>query len=237
MGEPMPNLFLSAVLAIGVVGSGLVAGTAKAADRTFPVSGFTKLKLNGSPDVEVRTGSAASVRATGSSADLERLEIGVRSDELVIGMKSGTFTGWSRDGIKVFVTVPILNAASVSGSGDMSIDRIKAGSFAAAVQGSGNMAVANIDSDKVSLSVNGSGDIRASGRCNSGSYAVNGSGDIDASGLKCQTLSVAVSGSGDVSGHASQTANLSSSGSGDIAIAGGARCTKASRGSGDVRCR
>jgi len=233
----MRTILLSTVLVFGVACSGAVPGTALAADRSFAVSDFTKLKLNGSPDVNVRTGSTASVRATGSSADLERLEIAVRNDELVIGTKRGTYTGWSKDGIKVFVTVPMLRAASLSGSGDIRIDRIKGSSFAGAVQGSGDMAIGTIDADKVSLSVNGSGDIMAAGRCGSGNYAVNGSGDIDASGLKCQTLSVAVSGSGDVSGHASQTANLSISGSGDIDIAGGARCTKATRGSGQVRCR
>jgi hypothetical protein len=211
------------------------ATPALAAERTFSVSDFTKVKLSGSADVSVATGSAASARATGSEADLDRLVLEVRGGELVISQKSGSWN-WGREGIRVFVTVPALEAATVNGSGDMVVDRVKGQAFSGVAAGSGDLQLGAVDVRSVSLAVNGSGDVVAAGRCDSGTFSLNGSGDISAAGLKCRDVTVSVNGSGDIAAHASGSATAALNGSGDINITGGARCTKAARGSGDISC-
>jgi hypothetical protein len=219
-------LLLSAVIA---------ATPAFAAERNFPVGGFTKIRLTGSPDVVVKTGPQPSVRATGAEADLERLEIVVRGSELQISQISGVWN-WDRGGIRIAVTVPQLEAASLVGSGDMEIDRIKGGAFSGDLRGSGDLALGAIDAGAVSLAIEGSGDISAAGRCDSGTFAVNGSGDIGAAGLRCRTATVTLQGSGDIAVGATATATVALNGSGNVSVTGGARCTTSKRGSGDVSC-
>jgi hypothetical protein len=211
------------------------ASPALAAERSFPVGAFTKIRLAGSPNVRVRTGTQPSVVATGTAADLDRLEITVRGDELQISQKSGSWS-WSREGLRIEVTVPRLEAAALVGSGDMEIDRIKGGDFSGSLRGSGDLSLAAIDADAVNLAIEGSGDISAAGRCDTGTFAVNGSGDIGAAGLRCRTATVTLQGSGDIAVGATATATVALNGSGNVSVTGGARCTTSKRGSGDVSC-
>jgi hypothetical protein len=213
----------------------LAAVPAFAAERSFPVTDFAKIRLSGSPNVSVRTGLQPSVRATGTTEDLDRLEIAVRGGELQISQKSGSWS-WSREGIKIAVTVPRLDAVALVGSGDMEIDRIKGGDFSGALRGSGDLSLAAVEAGSVNLAIDGSGDISAAGRCDTGTFAVNGSGDIGAAELRCRSATVTLQGSGDIAVGATAAATIALNGSGNVSVTGGARCTTAKRGSGDVSC-
>jgi hypothetical protein len=213
------------------------AGPAFAAERNIPVSDFSKLMLSGSTDVTVRTGSSASVVAIGADADIDRMDVRVSGDTLVVDTKRGSWRWTTREGVKLRVTVPMLSSAVISGSGDVDIDRIN-GPFSGRISGSGDLAVASIDSPTLALSVSGSGDIdMGSGRCGSAKYSTTGSGDIEAASVRCESLTAVVTGSGSIGGQASGTADLRVTGSGDIDVTGGARCTTKTTGSGTTRCR
>jgi hypothetical protein len=214
----------------------IAASPALAAERRFPVTGFEKVVLSGSPDVDVRVGPAPSVVATGEAADLDRLDIKVENGALVIGTKPGSWSWSSRKGVYIAVTTPAISAATISGSGDMKVDRVKGGPFAGRVSGSGDLTLPALSVTTLSLSISGSGTVTAAGTCSSGEIRVTGSGDVDAAGLTCGTLTAAVTGSGDVEARVTQTADLRVTGSGNITTAGGARCTTSTTGSGTIRC-
>ena len=215
----------------------LIDAPALAAERNFPVGGFTNLSLAGSPDVMVMTGKQPGVRASGSDAALERLDIRVEGNTLKIGTKRGLSWSWTdHGGVKVAVTVPMLSAIDVSGSGGVVVDRIKTADFAAAMSGSGSIRVAALDADATSFSTAGSGSMEAVGRCKTGAAKIAGSGDLKLAGLKCETLSASVAGSGTIDAFASRAATLAIMGSGDINLTGGGRCTVSSAGSGKARC-
>jgi hypothetical protein len=213
----------------------LLATAAQAAERRFPATGFDKVRVAGSADVQATTGQSHSVRATGSEGDLDRLDIRVENGTLIVTQKPGSWS-WGREGVKVFVTAPALTAASLMGAGDMSVDRLRGDQVSLAVAGSGDLRVAAVDARTANLALSGSGDIVAAGRCRRASMALRGSGDIMARDLACETIDVALMGSGDVSARATGTASLALNGSGDISVTGGARCTTAKRGSGDISC-
>jgi hypothetical protein len=210
------------------------------AQRDFPPGGpFDRIALTGSTDVVVTVGGAASIRAEGAAETLDRLEIVAEGGQLRIGMREGS-RGWfawgSHRGATVHVTVPALAAASITGSGDMRIDRVEGPRFAGSVTGSGDLDVAALAVQEASFSVTGSGDIRAAGRAQRASAAVVGSGDIRAAGLETAHATVSVAGSGDIGIRATETAAVDVRGSGDVTIAGPARCTITKSGSGDVHC-
>jgi hypothetical protein len=216
--------------------SAITAAPAFAAERNFPVTDFEQIVLAGSTDISVTTGSRASVVAVGADADIDRLDIRVEGNRLLVGTKKGNWTWSTREGVKLRVTVPNLSAATISGSGDMDINRVK-GPFSGRVSGSGDMSIAAVDSTTLNLAISGSGEIEAaSGRCGAGNFATTGSGDIDAANVRCETLSATVTGSGNVDGQATATATLRVTGSGNVKVTGGARCTTSTTGSGTTRC-
>ncbi len=215
----------------------LVAAPALAAERNVAVGSFDKLAVAVPADVAVATGRGGSVRVSGAEADLDRLDIRVDGSTLTIGSTPGIDWRW-RSGAKVriAVTVPMLRAVDLAGSGGIVVDRIRTPDFAASLAGSGAVRVGAVDARTVKLSSSGSGTIEAAGRCGAGRAEIAGSGGIRIAGLKCATLSASVAGSGTIDAYATQTATLATMGSGDINVAGGARCTVSSAGSGRAHC-
>lgn len=204
--------------------------------KTYDVAGFTGVDLRGSDDVDVKVGPAFSVKAEGGSNVLEDLEITVVDGTLRISRKSRNGWSWGHDsGAKIHVTMPAINAATVGGSGDLTVDKAQ-GNFKAAIGGSGNLRVGAIAGGDVDLAIGGSGDLTVGGTAGKLSAAVAGSGDIDAKGLTATSADVAVAGSGNISGTVKGEAKVSIVGSGDVELGGGAKCNVTAVGSGEARC-
>jgi hypothetical protein len=213
------------------------AAQAWAAERNFTVTGFDEIEVSGPFDVVVSVGKGQSVRAVGEADDLDRLKVEVRDGELHVGSKERRWTDWSRSSpVKIWVTVPALKAASIAGSGDMQIDRVKGESFSGSIAGSGDLVIGALSAGNAKFSVAGSGDLTASGSCRSAEVSIAGSGDVNIGGLRCQALKANIAGSGGINANASQTAKVSIMGSGEVTVSGGAKCDVSKMGSGTVRC-
>lgn len=207
--------------------------------RDFPVGAFQKIGLAGSTDVVVTVGGAASVRAEGDKAAIDRLDIRVENGELKI--ENQRHNGWSWDfgghrRVIVYVTAPSLAGVSVVGSGDMRIDKLAGSDFEASVGGSGDINLASLQVTQARFNVTGSGDIKASGKAQQANITVAGSGDFVAGGLEIGNATVSVIGSGDITARATQNADVTVMGSGDVTLSGPARCNVHKMGSGDVHC-
>lgn len=205
--------------------------------RTYQVGNFQQIEVEGSYDVDVRTGANPGVSAHGGEKLLAQTIVEVRGDKLVIRpQRSG---GWwhGMHGHATFtVTVPQLSSASLGGSGDMKIDRVQGQAFDGALAGSGSLQLGSVEVRELKLSIAGSGDVKAAGKAQSTEYNIAGSGDIDAGGLQSQDAKVSIAGSGDVRAHATGGAQISIMGSGDVDISGGAKCQVSKAGSGTATC-
>jgi hypothetical protein len=209
-------------------------------ERSYQVGPFRQIETAGSYDVEVSTGGAPGVTASGPKNAIDRLVVEVSGDKLLIHPQNhGFFTigGWNGPMV-VHVTAPTpVSAASTAGSGDLHIDRVDGGSFVGSVGGSGDLTIDQASTQNLKLTLAGSGDIRArSGQSGNVEYSTAGSGGIDARGVRAQSATVNAIGSGDIAGQVSGTANVSMTGSGDVTLTGGAKCTVSKAGSGDVNC-
>lgn len=214
----------------------LTASPALAAERTFTVGPFEEIVLSGSMDVTVTTGRAVSVVADGSPAAIDRLDIRTDGNRLVIQYKRGTQGSWSEGSPTVRVSVPRISAATISGSGDMAIDKVDAPAFTGRISGSGDLSLGNLRAGAVELATSGSGDMRASGACTALTARISGSGDMMLDGLTCETVDATVNGSGNITVKATKSGNLATNGSGDIKVTGGARCSVRESGSGSIVC-
>lgn len=207
-----------------------------AAERSFPVGTFGEVVLAGSADVVVTTGPKASVVAEGSSEALDRLDIRTEGNRLIVSQRRDSGYSWGTSSPTVRVTVPRLTAATISGSGDLQVDRVDVPAFEGRISGSGDMAIASLRAGTVTLSISGSGDIRAGGRCTALNSRISGSGDMALYGLVCETVDASISGSGDIAVQATKSGTLATMGSGDIRVTGGATCTVRKSGSGSIVC-
>jgi len=218
----------------------LAALPVSAADRSYPVGAFTKLRVEGPYTVRVHTGARASVAARGPQNRLDKLTVEQRGDTLVVStVKGWSWSGWSwgkQDNVYIDIGVPMLSGAALTGSGDVTVDAVKGASFAASVTGSGDLAIGSVQAGSLVATVTGSGDLTVSGRAHKADATVSGSGNLHAGGLSVGLLGATVTGSGDIAVGPTQAANARVTGSGDISIAGHPRCTTRKTGSGDISC-
>lgn len=181
--------------------------------RHFNVSGFDSVDVASSDKVEIMEGSAFSVVASGDGQAVQSLAITVEAGTLHVDRTPGRH----RDsGAFVRVTVPTLRAASLSGSGSITLTPQQA--------------------SLLRLDLRGSGSIRAQGRAKSVSINLTGSGSIDTRQLATPAITVDLSGSGSVVASATGTASIHASGSGNVEILGDIGCRVRKSGSGSVRC-
>ena len=210
-------------------------------DRNYQVGDFQEIEVAGPFDVTIRTGAAPSVRAHGNEKLLERLVVEVKDGKLSIRPRKehGWFGGgWNVSGKgEIAVTVPALRAASVAGSGGISIDKVQGDRFEGEIAGSGDLRLAAVDVANLKLGIAGSGNaLVGSGKARLAEYDIAGAGDVDAKSLASENLKVSIAGSGNISAHATGTADVDIVGSGDVEVTGGAKCNVSKAGSGDVRC-
>lgn len=213
-----------------------IAGSGSGNTRTYQVADFTGVALRGSDDVDVRVGSAFSVRAEGDPEVMEYLKIEKDGDTLKIGRRNRSGFNWGDREAKVYVTMPRITDGSVAGSGDMTIDRAEGARFSASTAGSGSIEVGTLAADAVVLNIAGSGDIEAAGTAKSVKASIAGSGNVDAGKLKASGADISIAGSGSVKLDVDGNAKVSIVGSGDVDVGANATCTVSKMGSGDVRC-
>ena len=211
------------------------SGTGNA--RSYAVADFSSVSLRGSDDVDVRVGSAFSVRAEGAADQLDQLVIDKKGDTLRIGRKSSNGINWGRgEKIRVYVTMPRIAEASVAGSGDLNVDRAEGSTFSGSTAGSGDLKVAALAVETATLRVAGSGTVSAAGTASAINVKVAGSGDVDAQRLTATSASVSVAGSGNVSAVVNGKASVSIVGSGNVNLGPKAQCSTSKTGSGSVTC-
>jgi len=239
------NSFLASMLALAAAGlaacsvdaqSNQASASGEQGQRNFDVGEFRSVTLVGPHDVNVTVGGAVSVRAEGDTAALDGLDIRVENGALRVG----TQRGWSWRGpggrVTVHVTVPSLDGASVTGSGDLTVDRAEAERFAANVTGSGDLEIGALRARQANFSITGSGGIDIDGSADEAEISITGSGDADLESFGVRRASVRIMGSGDVSLRATESVSGSVMGSGNVTVRGGANCSVSRMGSGSVNC-
>lgn len=165
--------------------------------KSFDLSGFTGITVNGSSDLTVTQGENYSVTVRANEEVFEYLNYEVVDGTLLLKNKDSVQIVAKT--FEVNITLPCLEKLLVNGAADAEIY--------------------NYQSDKnLDVMVNGAGDFEVKSiQVPSLTFTVNGAGDIEAEDLNVENLTVSVNGAGDVdlSGKA-HTANLSVSGAGDI---------------------
>ncbi|MFI5386025.1 MAG: head GIN domain-containing protein [Fimbriimonadales bacterium] len=212
------GLALAAVMVAGCdfemhgFGGPQVVGSGKAGTLSRKVGSFKSVALDGSMDADITIAKASDIEITGDDNLIKLVKTEIRGDTLHIYV-DGSYT--TKHPLKATFSVPALEAASISGSGDLNLHSYRGSSL--------------------KLSIAGSGDLKADGATDRLDARIAGSGDLNLYGLKAANAKVSVSGSGDV--QLTVTGNLAASvaGSGDVHYRGRpTHVDKSVAGSGEV---
>lgn len=171
---------------------GTLQGSGIAAAQTRTVPPFTGIELAGSNDVAVKVGGRQRVVVHADTNLLRHVTTVVRGGNLVIG-DFGSFS--ARAPMHVEVTVPALDTAILSGSGNV-VATGTVGRLSVQLPGSGNMQLGGLTARDVTARISGSGTIvvQATRSLNA---SVAGSGAIFYVG-KPRIVTTSVTGSGTV---------------------------------------
>jgi hypothetical protein len=209
-------------------------------ERDVAIGAYQRVAVSGPYDVEIKADGQPGIHVAGGENIVDDTEFVVEDGVLKIRSKRKS-VHWRRDSDdqKVRVTVGgggAITGASISGSGDVAVERVKSASFKGEVAGSGNLKVPVLDTGDAEFSIAGSGDIRAGGKAQSVKMNIAGSGDIDAGGLIASDGDLNIAGSGNITAHLTGAADINVMGSGDVNVTGGAKCQVSKSGSGHVNC-
>jgi hypothetical protein len=181
------------------------------------VNNFTGVHSSGSNNIHIAYGTEFKVEIRGSSNLIPRYKSKVRNNMLELGYENQVNV--HGDDIEVYLTMPLINNVSLSGSGNTDI----AGNFP--------------DAESFRLSVSGSADVnvRDTFDCEDVSVSISGSGNANL--LKIFTLraDLNISGSGDVEVTVGEHLKARISGSGKVFYAGSPIIDSEISGSGRVQ--
>jgi hypothetical protein len=214
-----------------------IAAPAAAANRNFGITGFTKIRVEGPFKVSLATDVAPFARASGSSAAIDRVEVEVSGDTLVVRPSAsswGGYPGTDPGPVEISLGTHDLTNAWLNGAGTLAIDRVRGLSFALSVQGSGRGVIAAVDTDLMSVSVIGSGSARLAGRAKKLTALARGIASVDAADLAAADAVIGVEGSSTIDANVVGTAKVDTSGPATIRLTGRPSCTLKIAGSTSV---
>ncbi|MFL6857001.1 MAG: head GIN domain-containing protein [Allosphingosinicella sp.] len=217
----------------------LLPAAAAAADRTYTVTDFDRVQVDGPYEVVVTTGGSSGARASGSQLALDAVTVEVSGGILRVHANRSAWGGYPGQPVepaRIRVATRELKGAVVRGPGSLAIDRVRGLRADLSLAGSGRLSVGAVDADQLIVSLLGAGRISLAGMAKQLHAAIQGSGDLDAVALKVDDAQVDAQTSGIVAFEARRAVTLTANGPGDVAIAGNAACTIKATGSGRIRC-
>ena len=215
------------------------AGYVVAQDREVrDVESFNKISFGFPGKLYLKQGSPQRVELQGDADVLEEVETEVDGGRLKIG-KEGKWFNWNdNDKITVYITVPNIEAVSVSGSGDIiGESKIRTNDLDVNVSGSGSLSLEVEANGDVDARVSGSGNMVLKGHFESIDTDVSGSGKVVLDAMIDNAADFGISGSGKIEAHGQAElvkANISGSGKVLAADLKTERCEVRISGSGDV---
>ncbi|WP_372946690.1 head GIN domain-containing protein [Mariniphaga sp.] len=204
------------------------------------VSSFSEISLRISGKVHLEQGNRQSVRVEAKSSTLEEIITEVKGRTLIIRFKSNNIfrRSFNPGRVDIYITVPEINALSVSGSGDIVAEsKIKSRILDLAVSGSGDISLKNLDAERIKTAVSGSGDIliNKGGVADELEVAISGSGNVKAENFEVKNVEVKIAGSGSCSIYATEYLKAKVSGSGNVLYKGNPQIDTSVVGSGKVK--
>lgn len=209
-----------------------VKGEGPIVEKTLQLDDFQGVALSISGDVFLTQGAQQSVRIAAQQNVIDLIETEVNGGVWKIKTRENINR---HEPIKIYITIPSLNYAYISGSGKMTTQNTFTGGeqLKVGISGSGDLQI-SADARAVDAHISGSGDIELTGSTTDISMHISGSGDIEADDMTSQNGNVHISGSGNCKLHTTKALEVHVSGSGDVYYKGSPTVDSRISGSGGL---
>jgi hypothetical protein len=220
----------------------LLAAPAVAAERSYSVTSFDRVRIDGPYQVMLTTGVAPFAKASGTQASLDGVSVKVEGRTLIVRADTsggwGGYPGEGRGPVTIALGTHELSTAWVNGPGALFIDKVKGLSFDLAIQGSGTMRIDSADVDQLRVGLSGAASSRIGGRAGKLTATVRGASSLDAEGLAVKDAVIGAEGPALVRASVSGTAKVDALGLASVTLAGAPSCMLKTQGSSTVSgCR
>jgi hypothetical protein len=158
----------------------------------------------------------------------------VQGSQLIIRTRPGTGITSSR-GLRFTVTVPNLDAVTLSGAGTITNQSLTGNELNLRVNGFGTINFNDLNVKNFNIQMNGMGTINTAGEVDSLNVQINGAGAINLPDLKAQTARITVSGLGNATVWVISQLDARVNGAGTISYYGDPSTSQTSHGIGSLR--
>ena len=215
-----------------------LAAPAAAADRSFGVSGFDRIRLDGDYRVTVTTGIAPFAKASGDSRAIDNVSLRVEGRTLVVRSAQssnwGGYPGAKPGKVTIAIGTHELSAAYVNGSGSLGINRVEGLKFDASAMGAGALTIDQVAVDQLNVALAGAASARMAGEVGKLTLIVRGASLLDSDALSAKDAVIGAEGPAVIRLTVTETAKVSASGVGTVVLGGEPACTMTVRGSASV---
>lgn len=213
---------------------------ARAADRAFPVSDFTRLVVEGPYRVHLVVGRATTARAQGSRLGLDRVSLEVTGQTLRIRRQRNA---WGADAaadpgpVTIELTTRSLRAARLVGPAVLDVEGAGGPlSIEFMVEGSGTLRATRVAADALALGLLGAGSLEVAGTAKTLRGQFQGTGNVAAANLAADAATITTNTAGGVALQVNGRAEITAHGLGTVTVGGRPACTVSGSGSANVRC-
>jgi hypothetical protein len=196
-------------------------GTVKT--ETRDVSGFTAIEISAPIDATITVDSTkpVSVILKGYSNLLEKITTTVENGTLIID-KEHAIDLFNDEDLTATITVPSLSSLGIAGASDADLKgNISGPSFKLTVSGAGDVTIDKLNVNDFESKMSGAGDLHIKGGVvNNASFKVAGAGDVSAYALRAKIVTASVAGAGDIEVTVSDNLDAHVAGVGSISYKG-----------------
>jgi hypothetical protein len=224
-------------LHLALLAAAILASPAHAADRTYSVTNFDQVRVQGPYKVRLVTGVAPYARASGSIQGLDGISIDVSSQILTIRRNSSAASGYPGQPagpVEIEIGGHDLRSASIVGSGSLDISAVRGMTFSLTLEGAGAARVGNIEVDQLKLWIAGSASAALSGTAKSATFLVRGTSALDAAELAVKDAVIGGEGPAVIRANVSNAAKVTAQGVSQVMLEGAPACTVKASGSATV---
>lgn len=195
-----------------------ISGEGSIVSEELTISEFTGIDLVGVANVTITQGEEQKVVVESQSNIINKLKTSVSNAIWKIELENGCYKNFD---LNVYITVPNLNKAAISGTGSIQInDFVNQSSLSLSIPGSGDIELGEYNLPQTtSINISGSGNIifnSSNSSTDNLNINVGGSGNINAFGLVANNCDIDISGSTTCELSITNSLDVNSSGSATI---------------------
>ena len=211
-----------------------ITGSGNLITQTRSVGNFDAISVGGGFEVEVKTGTVASVVVEADDNVIKYIETTVSGNTLKI--RTDDFDNYTDVHMKIYVTAPLLSKISASASAQVVLTDILTSDNKLTFKATNSASIkARVNAPEVETDASSSATINLSGKTKTYKTDASSSAVIESFNLLSENTTAHVSSSASIQVHASVSLHAKASSSGSVEYKGAAEVKKTESNSGSIK--